>query len=446
MKKRAEAWLAQVYYGLLQLLGREALPESRKNRLRAVYPGEVPEQKARELDGKRLLQGTFCLAVFLALAAAAFLAAPAAQVQELPRPEGADAVQSYQLQVNGEDGAFLIEVPVYGRQIGGEEIEQRFGQAEAEARRQVLGENVSLTEIRHPLNFQTESSVAGMLVWWTPRDPELIGADGAILAQEIPQEGIETEVELHLYWEQGAEAEQRTVAVPLRLISESLPEETSLGTEAERLLRQAERENRESHVVQLPEQIQGKPVSFQFQNSRGPWELAGLGILAAVFLFAREEGRLREQYDRRNRQLLLDYSRLVENLSVLMGAGLPVRRAWERILREKEERGRSLYAEMALTLHAMEQGVPEEQAYGDFGRRCGLPPYLRLGSLLETNGRSGTKRLSSLLEQEAADAFQERLQLARRQGEEVSSRLLFPMLLLFALVLALLLIPAVLSL
>ena len=53
---------------------------------------------------------------------------------------------------------------------------------------------------------------------------------------------------------------------------------------------------------------------------------------------------------------------------------------------------------MALTLHAMEHGVPEEQSYGDFGMRCGLPPYLRLGILLETNGRSGTKGLAALLE------------------------------------------------
>lgn len=446
MRRKAEAWLVQVYYELLRILGREALPDTRKARLRAVYPGEVPEKKARELDGKRLLQGACCLAAFLALAAAAALAAPDSQVQELPRPEGAYAVESYQIQVEGEEGSAWIEVPVYGRQATGEEREQQFAQAEEEARQQMLGENLSPEEVWQPLNFQTESSVAGMLVWWTPRDPELIGADGSILAEEIPEEGIWTAVELHLYWELGVEAEQRTVELPLRLLPERLPEGTSLGEEAERLLRQAEQENRESDTVKLPEQIQGETVTFRFQETRGPWELAGLGLLAAMFLFAREERRLREQYDQRNRQLLLDYSRLVENLSVLMGAGLPVRRAWERILREQRERGRSLYAEMALTLHAMEQGVPEEQAYGDFGRRCGLPPYLRLGSLLETNGRSGTKRLASLLEQESADALEERLQLARRQGEEVSTRLLFPMLLLFGLVLVLLLIPAVLSL
>ena len=139
---------------------------------------------------------------------------------------------------------------------------------------------------------------------------------------------------------------------------------------------------------------------------------------------------------------------MVGKLNVLTGAGLPIRQAWERMVREadlKDGKRRYLYEEMALTVHAMEQGAGEEMAYRDFGKRCGLPPYLRLGSLLEANGRKGTKGLAVLLEKEAADAFEERLQLARKQGEEVSSKLLFPMVLLFGLVLVLLMVPAFLA-
>lgn len=447
MGRKAERWLADVYNAVRRRLGKEAVPESRKARLRAVYPGELPEKKARELDGRRLLQAVLCLGVFALLTAAALLASGDTRITELARPaEG--TVRTYRLEAEGEWGVLELEVPVEGRPATPEEREQLFAQAEEEARQQVLGENTSLDSVWAPLDFQVTSSVPGMMVWWTPQDPQLIGGDGTLQAEEIPAEGISTALVLSLYWEGGTgEAERRQREVPVRLVPREQSGTEALAAQAEQLIREADREAWEEDAFPLPDQVDGKPVVFRTAGeSPVSWELLALGALAAAFLFFREEQQLKEGVERRNRQLLLDYGRLVENLSVLMGAGLPVRRAWERILRDnRKKEGRSLYEEMALTLHAMEQGVSEEQAYGDFGRRCGLPPYLRLGSLLETNGRSGTKGLAALLEREAADAFQERLQMARRQGEEVSSRLLFPMIVLFGLVLALLMIPAVLT-
>ena len=56
------------------------------------------------------------------------------------------------------------------------------------------------------------------------------------------------------------------------------------------------------------------------------------------------------------------------------------------------------------------------------------------------------RTFSALLAAESAEAFRERLQLARRQGEQISARLLIPLLLLFALILVLLMVPAFFSL
>ncbi len=448
-RKKIEDWLACRYYGLRRRLGKEAVTEARKARIRAVYPEELPERKARELDGRRLFQALLCLVGFLLLSGAAALSAGSPAVEELVRPEGAGSQRLYRLEAEGEWGTVELEVPVAGREPTPEEKEARFRLAEEELRSQVLGENRSLEEVWRPLDLRAETSAPGILAWWTPQDPELIGPDGTIQAEEIPEEGIATALELSLYWEDGSgQGEERRILVPIRLVSGEWTEAEALAREVERQLQEVDAQAQGEDTLTLPQEIQGKPVVFRMAESKPlPWALGLLGVLAAAALFFREEQQLKEGEERRNRQLLLDYGRLVGNLSVLMGAGLPVRRAWERILRENREKEgrRSLYEEMALTAHAMEQGVSEEQAYGDFGRRCGLPPYLRLGSLLETNCRSGAKGLAALLEREAADAFQERLQLARRQGEEVSSRLLFPMILLFGLVLALLMIPAVLT-
>ena len=54
----------------------------------------------------------------------------------------------------------------------------------------------------------------------------------------------------------------------------------------------------------------------------------------------------------------------------------------------------------------------------------------------------GTKGLEKELEQEAAQAMEERKNMAKRQGEEAGTKLVFPMLLMLGVVVAVMLIPA----
>ena len=66
----------------------------------------------------------------------------------------------------------------------------------------------------------------------------------------------------------------------------------------------------------------------------------------------------------------------------------------------------------------MDSGVTEAEGYENFGRRCDLQIYIRLGALLSQNLRKGTKGLSELLKLESIQAFEERKARAKRLGEE----------------------------
>ena len=96
-------------------------------------------------------------------------------------------------------------------------------------------------------------------------------------------------------------------------------------------------------------------------------------------------------------------------------------------------------------MHEMEEGEGERDCYERFGNRCRLQPYLKLGALLTQNLRKGSKGLSELLRIEAVNAFEERKTLARRQGEEAGTKLLVPMFLMLAVVLVIVIVPALLS-
>ena len=144
----------------------------------------------------------------------------------------------------------------------------------------------------------------------------------------------------------------------------------------------------------------------------------------------------------------LDYPEIVSSLALLIGAGMTVPNAWLKIVRDyktqKEETGRKRYAyeEMVLTVHEMESGVSQTQAYEHFGRRCRLPCYNKLATMLSQNIRKGAANLPILLREESADAFEERKHLARKMGEKAGTKLLVPMMMLLGITMVIIMVPA----
>ena len=147
-------------------------------------------------------------------------------------------------------------------------------------------------------------------------------------------------------------------------------------------------------------------------------------------------------------ELRRDYAQMVSKLMLLMGAGSAVRTAWETMAQDYERKRKAggkrryVYEEMLLTCRELQNGVSEGRAYENFGLRCRLPCYLKLAALLEQNLKKGNKGLSALLRAEVTEAFEQRKELAREQGEKAATRLLLPMVLMLAVVMLLVLIPA----
>ena len=153
----------------------------------------------------------------------------------------------------------------------------------------------------------------------------------------------------------------------------------------------------------------------------------------------------------RKKQMLKDYPDIINKLTLYLGAGMTVKRAWRKVTegyaREKEEgKKRYAYEEMIQTCHEMDSGVTESESYENFGRRCDVQVYIRLGALLSQNLRKGTKGLTELLKLESIQAFEERKAQAKRLGEEAGTKLLLPMFLMLAVVLVIVIVPAFLTL
>ena len=100
---------------------------------------------------------------------------------------------------------------------------------------------------------------------------------------------------------------------------------------------------------------------------------------------------------------------------------------------------------MCIAGREMQGGITEKEAYERFGQRIGLIPYMKFSALLSQNLKKGNKGLTEILSMESMQAFEERKSIAKKAGEEASTKLMFPMFGMLAVVLFMVIVPAFLS-
>lgn len=166
-------------------------------------------------------------------------------------------------------------------------------------------------------------------------------------------------------------------------------------------------------------------------------------IIAGAFYFTDKE--LFDRVKMRRASIRLDFPDFVSKLMLLINAGLTVPRAWERIASDTAK-NTPLYRELRLALQDIKSGKPEHCAYEEFAKRCRTPEITRFISVILQNQRKGNAEIVPLLRVFAMECWEMRKNTARRFGEEASTKMLLPLMLMFLAILLIVGTPAVLAL
>lgn len=294
-----------------------------------------------------------------------------------------------------------------------------------------------------------EERYAGGLVEaeWSLDNDLVIGADGSVADGMAPETGAVVNASAALTC--GAYREDYHFAFVVY---------PKAGTDRERLLAsvgsliEAQMVSENEALLSLPEEVDGYRLEWEETKKHLVWKVLLFEIVILILLRYVKLERMREQERSRREQMRLDYPEVVSKLLILLGSGMSLRQAWDRIsARYSDERGkkrklpRYIYEEMLVTSHEISDGESERKAYQNFGERIGLGVYHRLVRILVQNLNTGSRGLCQLLEQEAQTALGERRAHARKLGEEAETRLLLPMMLMLAIVIAIIMVPAMLS-
>lgn len=354
--------------------------------------------------------------------------------------------QEYQIWVEGiEEQAVPVTVTVGPQVYTEQEAETVFARIMDGMENRIRADNPSLMEVRSNLNLPSRIE-DGVSLRWYSSEPDVMDSSGRL------GEEVETEQPVILYLELLAGEYRQDYEIPVRVLPPDRSKEEQRLTDFLKELGRLNERQKEEPWLTLPESFEGKALSYHTKERSGYEPLLLLGVIMAVLFIWKEKSGVKQESQKRQRELLLDYADLLSKLMVLICAGLTVRNAWERMVKEyewaleqKKQRPRAAYEEMRYTYYQMQSGMAEGDAYREFGRRCRLQSYLKLSGLLEQNRRSGTKNMKAILETEMADALEQRKNLARRLGEEAGTRLLMPLFLMLSIVMVMIMVPAMMT-
>lgn len=199
----------------------------------------------------------------------------------------------------------------------------------------------------------------------------------------------------------------------------------------------------------LPDKLNGKKVKWESPADTSGMLLTGLFLIAAMAILVMKGREEQVQLQKRYEELLMDYPGLIMKFTLLVQAGMTVRKAFQKISldygRKRKRNPRPAYEEIRIVCYEMESGVSESEAYRRFGERCGQAKYKTFATLLIQNLQKGSRQMADMLERESTEAWEERKRKARVLGEAAATKLLAPMIMMLIVVMAIVMIPAFMS-
>ncbi len=369
---------------------------------------------------------------------------------KLLRNEAGDGSESQKLQLNA-DGIlknydYMLEVEA--QRLQGEALDQLFANAAKEAEEQFIGENLSLDCIDHAVLLPKNLQNGQIRARWRFDPENIIDTEGELWVEETCEEGILVMVSLTMtYFEEVREHSFGCFVYPKKLSqSERLLADLQSYFEEEQEL------SKNQHFLRLPLRIGNVRLHWSQKIENTYQFILTLGIVAAVVVYLQEGVKEQRKEQERKEQLLRQYPDMVSKMSLLLGAGMTLSGAWERIvlnyqhrLEHHQSQSEEVYEQMLLAYREMQDGVGELRVYEQFGERCGTPQYRKLSMLIIQNLRKGSAGLRQSLEKEVADAFSLRKNLAKRAGEEAGTKILLPMMFMLCIVMVIILVPAFLT-
>lgn len=335
-------------------------------------------------------------------------------------------------------------ITVSEKQYTSDEIEIIFEKIGSEIKEKILGQNESLDHIDHDLRLITKTDDYPVKIEWQISDYDILDGSGKISENYENESGTAVKLTAILSY--------KDFRGEYEFYANVFPVKKDPAVRFSQMLRKSITEYSFKTISddnqQLPETVDGKNMEYRESIPKTPFYIMIMVVIAAFVIHFGRDRELDREVQKREREMQLCYPEIVSKLVLLIGAGMTIRGSFEKIVldyRKKNGPKKFAYEEMIMTVNRMKSGISEYDAYADFGKRCAVKRYTKLGALLSQNVKKGSTGLLAVLENDAREAFEDRKAMARRLGEEAGTKLLGPMGLMLMVVMIVVIVPAFMS-
>lgn len=349
--------------------------------------------------------------------------------------------QEIQVTAGMEEDSFDITIGLEPTRLSWEEADGLAESLFEQLPMLILGKNDSLQQVCHDLELLEKYEGFPFQVEWKSSRPDILGSSGSV-------KEVREEQSLFLTVSLRYEEYEQEEVLEITVISPLLTAEEQVYRELEEYLISLEENSREQEAWILPKQWEGRDIVWRQKVEDNSILLWMAALAVAVVIYRMSDKDLHQQLEKRRQSLRKEYPDLVHRLALFVGAGMTVRGAFGKISadyeKKREDTGRKLsaYEEILRTWRELQSGTSEGAAFEHFGKRTGQQEYIRLGALLMQNVKRGNSTLLERLREEADKAGEEKLMESRRLGEEAGTKLLIPMVMMLAVVMVMIMVPA----
>lgn len=161
-----------------------------------------------------------------------------------------------------------------------------------------------------------------------------------------------------------------------------------------------------------------------------------------IYSFYGKDKELDKKVKNKILKIKLEIPEFLNQLSLLIGAGLNIQQAIKTIVNENKKKN-PLYIGLEIMQKEVQNGIHFTNALKNLAFRYKIKDLSRVVSILLQNYKKGSNDLVEILDETSQKTFNERKRNAKLVAEKINNKLLFPMMIMLVAILLILGTPAI---
>ena len=374
----------------------------------------------------------------------------------------------YKLNIDVENLAKNMEfsVSVSPRKYDKKEADEKFKEKLEELKISILNQNEDYENINSKLNFNSDLGEGIKANYaFTPEDNKkdftyytkyqgLIDGNGNVKNEDFKEDEsctgyIEIQLSTEIKDVEGSYKSEKYM-LPVRVVSKNLSILEAFKVAFKKSFEEKDKETIDDDTVLLPKVVNNFKIIYKEKLNLSFLLMPIFGIFVALLLEARDKEQEKEKKKKRIRYLEIDYTQIITKILLYVSSGMTIRNSMIRLaenyqktkVNDKNIESRVAYEELVIVKNKLLSGYGESKAYEEMAKNINLRTYTRFLNIIIQSIKNGNKELKNILNMEVQDALYERKQHAKKLGEEAATKLVLPLMMMLAIIMVIIMVPA----